>query len=68
MLQKECCGGGVVSLGCQCEPCMEKLKESIDYTFKLCGGIGLFFSFTEVKKALLYCRQSLPDSSLKLFQ
>ncbi|XP_075974476.1 tetraspanin 97E isoform X2 [Anticarsia gemmatalis] len=32
---------------CDCEPCMGKLKEKIDYAFKLCGGIGLFFSFTE---------------------
>ncbi|XP_072938526.1 tetraspanin-13 isoform X2 [Epargyreus clarus] len=32
---------------CQCQPCMEKLRETIDRAFKLCGGIGLFFSFTE---------------------
>ncbi|XP_073949277.1 tetraspanin 97E isoform X2 [Choristoneura fumiferana] len=32
---------------CSCDPCMAKLKERIDYAFKLCGGIGLFFSFTE---------------------
>ncbi|XP_046739975.1 tetraspanin-13 isoform X2 [Diprion similis] len=32
---------------CECEPCMHKLQSTIDYAFKLCGGIGLFFSFTE---------------------
>ncbi|XP_046416121.1 tetraspanin-31-A isoform X2 [Neodiprion virginianus] len=32
---------------CECEPCMQKLQSTIDYAFKLCGGIGLFFSFTE---------------------
>lgn len=37
-----------ISVQCQCQPCMENLKETIDYAFKLCGGIGLFFSFTEV--------------------
>lgn len=33
---------------CACPPCMQKLEDTIDYAFKLCGGIGLFFSFTEV--------------------
>lgn len=33
---------------CACSPCMQKLEDTIDYAFKLCGGIGLFFSFTEV--------------------
>lgn len=33
---------------CTCSPCMQKLEDTIDYAFKLCGGIGLFFSFTEV--------------------
>ncbi|XP_011497018.1 PREDICTED: tetraspanin-31-A isoform X4 [Ceratosolen solmsi marchali] len=32
---------------CQCPSCMQKLQSTIDYAFKLCGGIGLFFSFTE---------------------
>ncbi|GBP46079.1 Tetraspanin-13 [Eumeta japonica] len=31
-----------------CQPCIHELKETIDYAFKLVGGIGLFFSFTEV--------------------
>jgi len=28
---------------------MHKLQSTIDYAFKLCGSIGLFFSFTEVR-------------------
>ncbi|XP_017891613.1 tetraspanin-13 isoform X2 [Ceratina calcarata] len=32
---------------CECPPCMQKLQSTIDYAFKLCGSIGLFFSFTE---------------------
>ncbi|XP_063227642.1 tetraspanin-31 isoform X2 [Bacillus rossius redtenbacheri] len=27
--------------------CTEKLQDTINYAFKLCGGIGMFFSFTE---------------------
>lgn len=38
---------------CQCDPCMGKLKQTIDYAFKLCGGIGLFFSFTEVSSHIV---------------
>ncbi|XP_011137506.1 tetraspanin-13 isoform X1 [Harpegnathos saltator] len=30
-----------------CPTCMHKLQSTIDYAFKLCGSIGLFFSFTE---------------------
>ncbi|XP_051159943.1 tetraspanin-13 isoform X1 [Leptopilina boulardi] len=36
-----------------CPPCMQKLQSTIDYAFKLCGSIGLFFSFTEVIAAFL---------------
>uniref|UniRef100_A0A1B6MT44 Tetraspanin n=1 Tax=Graphocephala atropunctata TaxID=36148 RepID=A0A1B6MT44_9HEMI len=32
---------------CRCLPCMKQLQSAIDYGFKLCGGVGLFFSFTE---------------------
>ena len=32
---------------------MEKLQTTINYAFKLCGGIGLFFSFTEVRLNLI---------------
>ncbi|XP_011054109.1 PREDICTED: tetraspanin-13 isoform X1 [Acromyrmex echinatior] len=38
---------------CTCPPCMHKLQSTIDYAFKLCGSIGLFFSFTEVIAAFL---------------
>lgn len=34
-------------LSCTCPSCMYKLQSIIDYAFKLCGSIGLFFSFTE---------------------
>ncbi|XP_011555732.1 tetraspanin-13 isoform X2 [Plutella xylostella] len=47
LVDKTCCSIMDNSPGCQCAPCLGKLKESIDYAFKLCGGIGLFFSFTE---------------------
>ncbi|XP_031770713.1 tetraspanin-13 isoform X2 [Galleria mellonella] len=47
LVDKICCNNMNNLPNCQCEPCMEKLKETIDYAFKLCGGIGLFFSFTE---------------------
>lgn len=46
--QPKCCQ---ITKDCQkCPPCSSKLQDTIDYAFKLCGGIGLFFSFTEVKK------------------
>ncbi|XP_017753961.1 PREDICTED: tetraspanin-13 isoform X1 [Eufriesea mexicana] len=32
---------------CECSTCMQKLQSTIDYAFKLCGSMGLFFSFTE---------------------
>ncbi|VEN36055.1 unnamed protein product [Callosobruchus maculatus] len=41
---------------CQCPPCMEKLQNTINYAFKLCGWIGLFFSFTEFMGVLLTVR------------
>ncbi|XP_026278493.1 tetraspanin-13 isoform X1 [Frankliniella occidentalis] len=37
-------------------PCIDKLQTTIDHAFKLCGGIGLFFSFTEVIAAWVACR------------
>ncbi|XP_063362913.1 tetraspanin-13 isoform X1 [Cydia amplana] len=51
---------------CACAPCMEKLKERIDYAFKLCGGIGLFFSFTELFAVWLARRyRNQPDPNYK---
>ncbi|XP_013136902.1 PREDICTED: tetraspanin-13 isoform X2 [Papilio polytes] len=47
VIDRVCCNGFIISPRCRCEPCMETLKERIDSAFKLCGGIGLFFSFTE---------------------
>ncbi|KAL7307481.1 hypothetical protein TKK_0000660 [Trichogramma kaykai] len=47
-----CCAGSL-DQNCRCPACMEKLQSTIDYAFKLCGGIGLFFSFTEVIAAFL---------------
>jgi hypothetical protein len=44
VLQIACCNGG-----CPCQSCMAKLQSTINYAFNLCGGIGLFFSFTEVR-------------------
>lgn len=34
---------------CVCPPCMKKLQDTINYAFKLCGWIGVFFSLTEVR-------------------
>lgn len=45
--QNECCPLGSPAT-CACQPCLPKLEDTIDYAFKLCGGIGMFFSFTEV--------------------
>ncbi|XP_047986061.1 tetraspanin-13 isoform X2 [Leguminivora glycinivorella] len=45
-VNKLCCMNSLKE-PCACPPCEEKLSERIDYAFKLCGGIGLFFSFTE---------------------
>ncbi|XP_018401408.1 PREDICTED: tetraspanin-13 [Cyphomyrmex costatus] len=54
-VNKICCPSIDVSqMPCtSCPPCMHKLQSTIDYAFKLCGSIGLFFSFTEVIAAFL---------------
>ncbi|XP_062534104.1 tetraspanin-13-like [Armigeres subalbatus] len=57
-----CCPGGLS--GCSCPPCMPKLESTIDYAFRLSGGIGLFFSFTEIIAVFLtrrYRNQQDPD-------
>ncbi|XP_011260411.1 tetraspanin-13 isoform X1 [Camponotus floridanus] len=53
--EKVCCQSIDTSLmPCPpCPTCMHKLQSTIDYAFKLCGSIGLFFSFTEVIAAFL---------------
>ncbi|KAG5318176.1 TS31B protein, partial [Acromyrmex heyeri] len=45
--EKICCPSSDPPMPCTCPPCMHKLQSTIDYAFKLCGSIGLFFSFTE---------------------
>ncbi|KOC65759.1 Tetraspanin-31 [Habropoda laboriosa] len=45
--QKHCCQYPT-DTDCECPLCMQKLQSTIDYAFKLCGSIGLFFSFTFV--------------------
>ncbi|XP_022122809.1 tetraspanin-13 isoform X1 [Pieris rapae] len=61
-----CCKHMPVTDECKCEPCMEKLKETIDYAFKLCGGIGLFFSFTELFAVWIARRyRNQPDPNYK---
>lgn len=51
IFQKICCPyfAELSHTDCECPSCMQKLQSTIDYAFKLCGSIGLFFSFTEVK-------------------
>ncbi|XP_018305502.1 tetraspanin-13 isoform X2 [Mycetomoellerius zeteki] len=49
-VNKICCQSIDPQMPCTsttCPPCMHKLQSTIDYAFKLCGSIGLFFSFTE---------------------
>lgn len=47
IINRECCVSSTDPL-CHCEPCGPLLEGKIDYAFKLCGGLGIFFSFTEV--------------------
>lgn len=66
VVDRICCKNMDISPNCQCQPCMEKLKETIDYAFKLCGGIGLFFSFTELFAVWLARRyRNQPDPNYK---
>ncbi|XP_061397137.1 tetraspanin-13-like isoform X2 [Musca vetustissima] len=46
VVNKQCCVGSY-DTNCQCPPCLPKLEDKINYAFKLCGGLGIFFSFTE---------------------
>ena len=47
IINKQCCSSSY-DVNCQCPPCLPKLEDKINYAFKLCGGLGIFFSFTEV--------------------
>ncbi|KAK2588598.1 hypothetical protein KPH14_006369 [Odynerus spinipes] len=44
---RTCCPFSDPECNNPCPSCMPKLQSTIDYAFKLCGSIGLFFSFTE---------------------
>lgn len=48
LINQQCCAGST-DTDCRCQPCGPLLEDKIDYAFKLCGGLGIFFSFTEVK-------------------
>ncbi|UYV62275.1 K02A2.6-like [Cordylochernes scorpioides] len=45
-LVQECC---LTSDSCQCSVCSVKIQEAIESTLTLSGGVGLFFSFTEIQ-------------------
>lgn len=62
--QAQCCNDphNEACLDGVCKPCMEKLQSTINDAFKLCGGIGLFFSFTEVIK-IIYKRKKYRNKS-----
>lgn len=53
-----CCNAAINSSNtdtkCPCSTCLEKFKPRIHDAFSITGGIGLFFSFTEVSTALWY--------------
>ncbi|XP_044259014.1 tetraspanin-13 isoform X1 [Tribolium madens] len=52
---------------CVCPQCMQKLQDTINYAFKLCGWIGLFFSLTEIAGVVLTRRyRNLTDPDEKL--
>ncbi|XP_005176674.1 tetraspanin-13-like isoform X1 [Musca domestica] len=64
LVNKQCCLGNSYDTNCQCPPCLPKLEDKINYAFKLCGGLGIFFSFTEVLAVFLarrYRNQNDPD-------
>lgn len=52
-VNKKCCANAVEPCN-GCKPCMHILEDKIDYGFKLCGGLGIFFSFTEVSLTFVY--------------
>ncbi|XP_045482779.1 tetraspanin-31-B isoform X2 [Harmonia axyridis] len=55
-LMLKCCPDPNIEVDCECPKCMTKLRSKISYAFKLCGWIGLFFSFTEFMGVLLTVR------------
>lgn len=58
---EQCCMNGTA---CSCQACMGPLKEAISSGIRASGGIGLFFSFTELAGfilAFLFRRQADPE-------
>ncbi|XP_059619026.1 tetraspanin-13 [Phlebotomus argentipes] len=58
------CCPAPASPDCACPPCLFKLEETINKAFKMCGELGLVFSFTEVLAVFLtwrYRNQHNPD-------
>ncbi|CAK1540516.1 unnamed protein product [Leptosia nina] len=61
-----CCNHLPVTDDCKCQPCMKELKGIINYAFKLCGCVGLFFSFTELFAVWIARRyRNQPDPTYK---
>ncbi|XP_037077854.1 tetraspanin-13-like isoform X2 [Pollicipes pollicipes] len=56
----QCCMGA----SCECQPCLAKVGDAINSGLRASGGVGLFFSFTEVIGFILafrHRRQADPD-------
>lgn len=61
---RTCCAPNLDTEHCPCQSCFSKMDEIIKASLRLCGGIGLFFSFTEVVGifiALRYRNQKNPQ-------
>ncbi|XP_001357951.3 tetraspanin-31-A isoform X1 [Drosophila miranda] len=52
LVNRKCCEQSN-DVDCHCPACGPMLEDKIDYAFKLCGGLGIFFSFTEVLAVFL---------------
>ncbi|KAJ8307326.1 hypothetical protein KUTeg_015410 [Tegillarca granosa] len=76
--QATCCTGANIpgnnsnykEEACPCKPCADALKLEIHYAFTITGGVGLFFSFTEiigVWLALRYRNQKDPKANPSAF-
>lgn len=71
--EEPCCTGNknsTASVKCPCESCMEKGKQAVNTTLNSAGGLGLFFSFTEiigVCLAIRYRNQKDPRANPSAF-
>ena len=45
-------GTGEFNNGFNCPTCKAAIQDKINYAFNAAGGLGLFFSFTEVRNAM----------------